>query len=240
MTHPTPHAGQPLLLLPGLLCDRALWAHQIENLSDIADMKVPDLTGHDTIGALAASVLDNAPDRFALAGLSMGGYVAFEILRQAPQRVTRLCLCDTSARPDTDEQRRRREAMLKLARIGKFRGMSPRLLATQVHPDHVEVPEIGGVVLAMTARVGRDAFCRQQAAILSRPDSRPDLPGIKVPTLIIVGADDAQTPPDRSREIMQAVTGAHLHILPRCGHLSPLEQPKAVTALIRDWLSAAV
>lgn len=237
MTHPTPHAGQPLLLLPGLLCDRALWAHQIENLSDIADIRVPNLTGQDTIEGLATSVLDHAPPRFALAGLSMGGYVAFEILRRAPDRVTRLCLIDSSARADTPEQRRRREAMLKLAHMGKFRGMSPRLLATQVHPDHVDVPEIGGVVLAMTQRVGRDAFCRQQSAILSRPDSRPDLSQIKVPTLIIVGADDAQTPPDRSREILAAVTGAHLHILPRCGHLAPLEQPKAVTALMRDWLS---
>ncbi len=238
MMHPTPHARQPLLLLPGLLCDRALWAHQIENLSDIAEPYVPDLTGHDRIGDLADSVLVNAPARFALAGLSMGGYVAFEILRRAPERVTRLCLVDSSARPDTHEQRQRREAMLKLARIGKFRGMSPRLLATQVHPDHVAVPEIGGVVLAMTERVGRDAFCRQQAAILSRPDSRPDLGSIKVPTLVIVGADDGQTPPDRSREIAAAIPDAQLHVLPRCGHLAPLEQPVQVTALMRQWLGA--
>lgn len=236
MMHPTPHARQPLLLLPGLLCDQALWAHQIENLSDIADTLVPDLTGHERIGDLADSVLVNAPDRFALAGLSMGGYVAFEIIRRAPQRVTHLCLIDTSARPDTNEQRQRREAMLKLARIGKFRGMSPRLLSTQVHPDHVAVPEIGGVVLAMTERVGRDAFCRQQAAILSRPDSRPDLGVIKVSTLVIVGADDAQTPPDRSREIAALIPDAQLHILSRCGHLAPLEQPACVTALMREWL----
>lgn len=239
MIHPTPHARQPLLLLPGLLCDQALWAHQIDHLSDIAQIQVPDLTGHDSIGDLADSVLVNAPDRFALAGLSMGGYVAFEIMRRAPERVTRLCLVDTSARPDTAEQRQRREAMLKLARIGKFRGMSPRLLATQVHPDHVAVPEIGGVVLAMTERVGRDAFCRQQAAILSRPDSRPDLGTIRVPTLVIVGADDAQTPPDRSQEIATGIAHAQLHILARCGHLAPLEQPTMVTALLHDWLHAA-
>ncbi|OYQ34194.1 alpha/beta hydrolase [Niveispirillum lacus] len=237
MTPPTPHARQPLLLLPGLLCDRALWAHQIAQLSDIADIQVPDLTGHERIGDLADSVLDSAPARFALAGLSMGGYVAFEIMRRAPERVTRLCLVDTSARPDTAEQRQRREAMLKLARIGKFRGMSPRLLSTQVHPNHVAVPEIGGVVLAMTERVGRDAFCRQQAAILSRPDSRPDLGGIVVPTLVVVGADDAQTPPDRSQEIAAAIRGAQLHILPHCGHLAPLEQPVMVTARMREWLN---
>ena len=154
MMHPTPHARQPLCLLPGLSCDRALWAHQIANLSDLADIQVADLTGHDRIGDLADSVLAEAPERFALAGLSMGGYVAFEILRRAPQRVTRLCLVDSSARPDTAEQRRRREALMKLAGIGKFRGMSSRFLATQVHPDHVAVPEIGGVVLAMTQRVG--------------------------------------------------------------------------------------
>ncbi|GGE75696.1 hydrolase [Niveispirillum cyanobacteriorum] len=188
--------------------------------------------------ALAEAVLAQAPERFALAGLSMGGYVAFEILRRAPQRVTRLCLVDTSARPDTVEQRQRRAAMLKLARIGKFRGMSPRLLSTQVHPDHVAVPEIGGVVLAMTERVGRDAFCRQQAAILSRPDSRPGLAAIAVPTLVIVGADDAQTPPDRSQEIAAAVPGASLYVVPCCGHLAPLEQPELVTGLMREWLLA--
>ncbi|MBJ7414997.1 MAG: alpha/beta fold hydrolase [Niveispirillum sp.] len=238
MTPPTPHARQPLYLLPGLLCDEALWAHQINNLSDIADCTVADLTQADSMEALAETVLAQAPERFALAGLSMGGYVAFEILRRAPERVIRLCLVDTSARPDTVEQRQRREAMLKLARIGKFRGMSPRLLATQVHPDHVAVPEIGGVVLAMTERVGRDAFCRQQASILSRPDSRSGLAAITVPTLVIVGADDAQTPPDRSQEIAAAVRGASLHVIPRCGHLAPLEQPERVTGLMREWLLA--
>ncbi|MFV3073611.1 alpha/beta fold hydrolase [Niveispirillum fermenti] len=237
MMHPTPDARQPLLLLPGLLCDHALWAHQTEQLADIAHCHVPDLTMADSVGGLAAAVLAQAPARFALAGLSMGGYVAMEIMRQAPERVARLCLVDTSARADTDEQRQRRQALLTLARMGRFRGMSPRLLATQVHPDHVEVPEIGGVVLAMTARVGRDAFCRQQSAILSRPDSRPDLPAIRVPTLVIVGAEDAQTPPDRSHEIAGMIRGAALHVIPRCGHLAPLEQPETVTGLMRDWLS---
>lgn len=239
MTHPTPHARQPLLLLPGLLCDQALWAHQVRDLFDIADCRVADLTGADEMRALAEVVLAGAPARFALAGLSMGGYVAFEIMRRAPGRVTRLCLVDTSARPDTPEQRRRREAMLKLAGMGKFRGMSPRLLATQVHPDHVALPEVGGVVLAMTERVGPDAFRRQQAAILSRPDSRPGLAHIRVPTLVIVGADDEQTPPDRSQEIAGQITGATLHVLTHCGHLAPLEQPGAVTALMRAWLGAA-
>jgi pimeloyl-ACP methyl ester carboxylesterase len=196
------------------------------------------LTGQDSVAALAATVLAHAPARFALAGLSMGGYVAFEMLRQAPERVTRLCLVDTSARPDTDEQRQRRTALVKLARMGKFRGMSPRLLATQVHPDHVDVPEIGGVVLAMTERVGRDAFCRQQSAILSRPDSRPGLAAITVPTLVIVGADDQQTPPDRSREIADLIPGARLDMIDHCGHLAPLEQPARVTALMREWLTA--
>lgn len=238
MSHPPQDARQPLLMLPGLLCDRALWAHQISGLSDIADCHVPDLTGQDSVKELAAAVLAHAPERFALAGLSMGGYVSFEILRQAPGRVTRLCLVDTSARPDNDEQRQRRTALVKLARMGKFRGMSPRLLATQVHPDHVDVPEIGGVVLAMTERVGRDAFCRQQSAILSRPDSRPDLPGIAVPTLVIVGADDQQTPPDRSQEIASLIPAARLEMLGHCGHLAPLEQPSRVTALMREWLAA--
>lgn len=236
MMHPSHDARLPLLLLPGLLCDAALWAHQIGSLSDLARPIVADLTRADNVAAMADQVLDAAPPRFALAALSMGGYVAFEIMRRAPARVAGLCLIDTTARPDTEEQRARRRALLHLARGGKFKGVTPRLIPTLVHPDHADEPAIAGVVMAMAERVGRDAFIRQQNAIIGRTDSRPGLSAITLPTLCIVGAQDQVTPPDRLAEVAAAVPGARLVQLSPCGHLAPLEQPDKVSLLMREWL----
>ncbi|MBK1658660.1 alpha/beta fold hydrolase [Paracraurococcus ruber] len=226
----------PLLLLPGLLCDARLWQDQVAGLSGLAACRIADTTLDDGLPAMARRALAAAPDRFALCGLSMGGYLAFEILRQAPQRVTRLALLDTSARPDTPEQARRRRGLMALTRTGQFRGVTPRLLPQLVHPDHVAGP-VGQSVMAMAERVGREAFLRQQAAILGRPDSRPDLPGIRVPTLVAVGEADALTPPDLAAEIAAGIPGAVLRRLSGCGHLPPIEMPEAVTALLRDWLT---
>lgn len=125
----------PLILLPGLLCDGALWAHQSRYLEEVADVSVADLTRHDGVAAMAAAVLEAAPPRFAVAGLSMGGYVALEIARQAPDRVVKLALLDTNARADTDEQRRRRRGLMALANQGEFRGVTPRLLPMLIHPS---------------------------------------------------------------------------------------------------------
>jgi pimeloyl-ACP methyl ester carboxylesterase len=237
MTHPPQDARLPLLLLPGLLCDRALWAHQGVALADIAEIQVADLTIADSVAAMAGQVLATAPARFALAGLSMGGYVAMEIMRRAPERVLGLCLVDTTARPDTDEQRERRIALIKLAKMGKFKGVTPRLLPALIHPDRADDPAVAGVVLQMAERVGRDAFLRQQNAILGRIDSRPFLTDITVPTLCIVGRDDAITPPDRLEEVAAAVPGGRCVVLDHCGHLAPLEQPDQTSALMRQWLT---
>lgn len=237
MTHPPQDARLPLLLLPGLLCDHALWAHQVAALADIADAQVADLTQADSVAAMATQVLATAPARFALAGLSMGGYVAMEIMRRAPERVLGLCLVDTTARPDTDEQRERRMALIKLAKMGKFKGVTPRLLPALIHPDRADDPAVAGVVLEMAERVGRDAFLRQQSAILGRIDSRPFLGAIQVPTLCIVGRDDAITPPDRLEEVAAAVPYGRCMVLDHCGHLAPLEQPDQTSALMREWLT---
>ncbi|MDN3567959.1 alpha/beta fold hydrolase [Paeniroseomonas aquatica] len=224
-----------LLLLPGLLCDAALWEAQVAGLEGLARCQVAEVTADDSLPAMAARALAAAPPRFALAGLSMGGYLAFEVLRQAPGRVTRLALLDTSARPDTPEQARRRRGLMALTRSGQFKGVTPRLLPQLVHPDHLAGP-VGGAVMAMAERVGREAFLRQQAAILGRPDSGPDLPGLRLPTLVAVGEADALTPPALAAEIAAAIPGARLHRIPGCGHLPPLEAPAAVTALLRGWL----
>lgn len=227
----------PLVFLPGLLCDAALWHHQQQGLNDIATMSVADLTRADNIPALAQYVLDNAPPRFALAGLSMGGYVAQEMMRQAPARVSHLALINTSARADTPETHRRRQGLIGLAHHGKFKGVTPRLLPQLIHPDRLHDAPLCQLVMDMAERVGRDAFVSQQKAILGRVDGRADLPNITVPTLIIVGAEDAISPRDHAEEMAALIPTAELHVLPHCGHLSPLEQPDTVTALLRSWLA---
>ena len=159
----------PLALLPGLLTDRALWAHQIEALADLADSRVADFTTQGSIVGMARSVLDMMPARFALAGLSMGGYVALEVLRQAPERVGLLALLDTKARLDSPARAAARKAFIAQARTGAFKGVSRWALEMYVHPDRVADAGLVDAVLAMTARVGRDAFLSQQAAIMDRP-----------------------------------------------------------------------
>lgn len=227
-----------LILLPGLLCDARLWRDQARALEAVAAPEVADLSRDDSLDDMARRVLRAAPERFALAGLSMGGYVALAVTRLAPERVSHLCLLDTSARADTEEQRRRRRGLIALARTGRFRGVTPQLLPLLLHPDRLDDAALVGEVTAMADRVGRDAFLRQQAAILGRPDARPGLGALRVPTLVAVGDADALTPPELSREMASLIPGARLAELPRCGHLSTLEMPDAVAALMRAWLAA--
>lgn len=226
----------PLVLLPGLLCDAALWQPQVEGLADLADCRVADLSRHQSVAELAAAALERAPPRFALAGLSMGGYVAFEILRQAPERVARLALLDTTARADSPEQSRRRRGLIQLAEKGNFKGVTPRLLPLLIAERFLEDDALTSVIIGMAGRIGRDAFLNQQKAIMSRPDSRTELPGIKIPTLILCGREDALTPPDRHEEMAEAIPDADLVVLGGCGHLSTLERPAEVTTALRAWL----
>lgn len=226
-----------LLLLPGLLCDARLWRDQVEGLADLADITVPDLTLDDSVGAMAARVLARAPARFALGALSMGGYVAFEILRQAPQRVERLALLSTSARADPPKRAAVRRASLALAERGRFAGVTRKLLPQLVHASRVDTP-VGEEVMAMAERVGRDAFLRQQRAILERPDSQPLLPTLSMPTVVGVGDDDRMTAPVESRILQTGIAGARLHVFTDCGHLPPMEKPRETNDLLRAWLTA--
>lgn len=226
-----------LILLPGLLCDDALWAHQAAFLDEVADVTVADLTREDNLPDMARHVLARAPERFALAGLSMGGYVAQEIMRQAPERVSCLALLDTNARADTPEQSERRKALMAEAEHGKFKGIGPKLLPNLVHPDHAKDEAIAATVLAMAERVGKDAFLRQQNAIMHRVDGRADLARVDCPTLVLCGEDDAMTPVKVHQEMAEAVgDNAELVTLEHCGHLSPIERPEAVSAALFDWL----
>ena len=224
------------MLLPGLLCDPALWDHQVRFLADVADIQIADLTRTDSMAGMAEAALAAAPPRFALAGLSMGGYVSLEIMRQAPERVLKLALLDTGARADTAEQTERRRSLIALAEAGKFDEIPPRLRPLWVHPDRQGEEELIQAITDMGKRVGPEAFLRQQKAIMGRPDSRPDLPRIDCPALVLCGREDASTPLELSVEMSSLIPNARLSIIEQCGHLSTMERPHAVTAMLRDWL----
>lgn len=227
----------PLIFLPGLLCDAALWTHQLAHLKDISAPSVATLTEQDSISAMARHVLEGAPERFALCGLSMGGYVAQEIMRQAPERVEKLALIDTSPRADSPEQYERRKGLIALAKTGKFKGVTPKLLPLLLSPEHLKNEALCQVVMDMAERMGREAFVRQQTAIMGRVDGRESLSCITCPTLVIVGREDALTPLEHAQEMASGIRGAELVVIEQCGHLAPLEQPQATTALLRLWLS---
>jgi pimeloyl-ACP methyl ester carboxylesterase len=227
----------PLLLLPGLLCDSALWDAQVSALSGRYDLRVADLTRDDAIPAMAARAAACMPPRFAVAALSMGGYVAFEMLRLMPERVARLCPFDTSARPDTPDQARRRRGLIALTRTGRFRGVNPRLLPELLHPDNLGDTAIREIVTGMALRVGKEAFIRQQTAILGRPDSRPGLARIAVPALVCTGEADRFIPPEHAVEIAEGIPGARLRVIPGSGHLPPLERPAEVNTLLAAWMA---
>lgn len=228
--------GYPLVLVPGLLCDAAVWAHQIAYMEDVADCHVGDTRRDDSIDGMARTILNAAPDSFALAGLSMGGYVALEIMRQAPERVTRLALLDTAATPDDEERRAYRRDLIKLAETGEFKGVAPRLLPQFIHADRLQDGNLTDAVMEMTQRVGKEAFVRQQTAIMERIDSRPSLGEIRVPTLVLCGRQDILTPVERHEEIAAAIPSARLSIIEDSGHLTTMESPQAVTVMMRDWL----
>ena len=225
-----------LILVPGLLCDEALWDPQLRFLSDISLMTVGESHLDDSFPEMAARILASAPDRFSLAGLSMGGYVCMEIMAQAPERVERLALFDTSARADSSDQTRRRKALIELASIGKFKGVTPRLLPLLIHSDRRSDETLTQSIIDMAGRIGQDGFLRQQTAIMNRPDRRGEITSYEIPTMIVCGRQDALTPVDLHEEMADLIPEARLCIIEECGHLPTLERPYAATALMRDWL----
>ncbi|WP_417695362.1 alpha/beta fold hydrolase [Roseibium sp.] len=228
---------EPIVLIPGLLCTETLYAPQISAFSD-RPILVADHRQHNSIEAIARSVLDKAPDAFALAGLSMGGYVAMEIMRIAPQRVTRLALMDTNARADTQEQTDRRQVLIRMTRERGFDKVPHLLYPGFVHANRAADENLKSVVLEMAEETGPDAFIRQTEAIIGRLDSRPSLGDITCPTLVLVGDGDTLTPPDLAREMHEHISGSELMVVPDCGHLSTLEAPNAVTDALKAWIGS--
>lgn len=228
----------PTVLIPGLACSARLYAAQVSELWRHGPVLVADHRGGDSMAALAEQILATAPVRFNLVGLSMGGYISFEILRRSPERVARLALLDTTARPDTPEQTERRTTQIGLAADGKFVevvDMLYPLLFSAARQHDTAMRELSHV---MARECGADAFVRQQTAIMGRPDSRPDLVSISCPTLVLVGEEDQLTPPDRAEEMAEAIPDARLVAVADCGHLSTLDQPEAVNAALTWWLSS--
>jgi len=218
------------------MCDQHLWAHQITHLTELADCQVADTRRGSSMEALAEAILDAAPPRFALAGLSMGGLISHAIMARAPERVTRLALIGTNARCDTPEQTARRRGLMDMARDGRFESITQLLMPALVHPSRLHDSALTDTVLAMARNIGPEAFLRQTEAIIERPARLEALRHYRVPTLIVVGREDAITPVELHEEMAAAIPGSELVIIEDCGHLSTLEQPQAVSALLRRWL----
>ena len=226
----------PVVLIPGLLASPRLYAEQIPELWRFGPVTVADHTRDETMGAIARRILAAAPPKFALVGLSMGGYISFEIMRIAPERVVKLALLDTSARPDLPEQSETRRAQIADAKSGRLLDVLDRAFPTWVHPARHDDKALRDLTISMAREVGVEGYVRQQQANISRVDSRPTLAAIRCPTLVLVGEQDGLTTPERAAEIANGISGARLVTVPECGHMSAVEQPQKVTAALVDLL----
>ena len=226
----------PLLLVPGLASSARIYAPVIPLLWRLGPVMVANHIRDDSMGAIARRILAEAPPRFALAGHSMGGYIAFEIMRQAPERVTKLALINTQARPDTPEATERRRGLMARARRGELRMVREETFPELVHPSRRDDTEILKLVHAQDEDVGVEGYLRQQTAIIARVDSRPTLATIECPTLVLTGDADNTIPNALSKEMADGIAGARLVILERCGHLPQPEQPEATAAALAEWL----
>ncbi|WP_339634834.1 alpha/beta hydrolase [uncultured Sneathiella sp.] len=227
-----------LVLIPGLLCTGDLWRDQIDALDDIANITVADHTRDDTVPAIASRLLSEAPERFALAGLSMGGYIALEVMRQAPERVTHLAIMDSRAIADTPEEGQRRLDFINLVEKGSaFKGVTRSLLPILIHPSRLEDEELTDRIFKMAEDVGKEAFIRQERALLAREVLWDVLKTISCPTLVLSGADDKLIPASVQREMAVEIPTAQYVEIPECGHLPTMEEPEITSKYMRHWLA---
>ncbi|MGC2775759.1 MAG: alpha/beta hydrolase [Bradyrhizobium sp.] len=226
----------PLVLVPGLISSPRIYAPVIPALWRLGPVMVANHIRDDGMASIARRILAEAPPRFALAGHSMGGYIAFEIMRQAPERVGRLALINTQARPDTPEASARRRTMITRAKDGDYHGVVDELFAGFVHPSRQDDPHLRQLVHDMANEVGVEGFVRQQTAVMARPDSRPTLTAIRCPTLILTGDTDNTIPNSLSKEMADEIAGSWLVVLDHCGHLPQPEQPEETAQALVEWL----
>jgi pimeloyl-ACP methyl ester carboxylesterase len=222
-----------LLLLPGLLCDKTIWREEADSLRELADIAIPDFRYVRSIEAMARVALDMAPERFSLAGHSLGGRVALEIFRMAPHRVDRLAVMDTGVHPRSAGEEAKRQELIDLARSSGMRALAARWLPPMLHPDHMAMLE---PLTEMVERSTPATFENQQRALLDRPDARPVLSKIQCPALVLCGRQDAWSPVAQHEQIAADIPHSRLIIVEDSGHMAPFEQPEAVTSALRDWL----
>lgn len=231
-SHPT------LVLLPGLAADAVMWRAQLDALAGWKP-RVADVNGHhDSIESMATALLAQHPGELILCGASMGGIVAMEAARQAPERIAGLALLGTNARPETDDMRVLREAAIELFAKGQVREVIEPNVAFAFHPDQSQDAALTGAYLDFVLRAGAAQLIRQNRAIIARPDARAHLPQLRCPVLVMCGDADQLTPPECSHEIAALVPGARLVMVPRCGHMLTMEKPEMVNATLQAWLAS--
>jgi pimeloyl-ACP methyl ester carboxylesterase len=236
-----PNHRQPLLLLPGLICDQTAWQHQIDALSDIAVCTCPDYGSLDSLPAMAEAVLHSAPERFSIAGHSMGGRIALQIYRLAPNRVARIALLNTGSSPlptgeAGKEEARKRGELVALAQSKGMRVMLQQWLPPMIAPARINDTVLVNSIIEMMSRKPPQIFAAQVRALLSRPDATPLLDQIRCPALLLTGREDGWSPHAQHGAMAAKIAGSTLVIVPDCGHMSMMEQPDQVSAALRAWL----
>ena len=233
-------APRHLLLLPGLACDAEVWKHQARALGEIAGVQVIDYSASDSIEEMARVALERAPERFALAGHSMGGRVATEIMRRAPERVIGLALLDTAYRPlqpgeAGEREKAERAGYVKIAQTQGMRAMARTWLQKMVHPSRLTDEPLVESIVEMMGRKPPEIFVSQIKALLGRPDATPVLAAIRCPTLVLCGREDAWSVLDVHRDMAARIAGAKLAVIDNCGHMATMERPEEVTAALAEW-----
>lgn len=234
-------ATRTLILLPGLLCDETVWREQLAAFRPEFECRVAGYGSLETLQSMATHVLTSAPERFAIAGHSMGGRIAFEVVRQAPHRVTHLAVLDTGFRPlaggDAGEREKEgRYGLLAIAREQGMRAMAAKWTPPMLHPGRREDPALLEEIAAMFDRKTPEIYAAQINALLTRPDCTGLLPQIDCPALVLTGREDAWSTPKQHEEIAAAIPGSELVIVPDCGHMSTMEQPTHLTFALRKWI----
>ena len=232
-----------LILVPGLLCDDAVWVHQAAELQNIADITIADHCSMDSFQAMADAILECAPQRFALAGHSMGGRVAFQLLRQAPERIVGVALLDTAYTPRAtgvagEMEAKQRYGLLERARKQGMRSMGTEWIQRMVHPERLSDEQLMNAILDMIARKTPEIFAAQIKALLERPDATDVLGQIQCPALVLCGRQDFWSVLAHHEEMASMIPHSHLVIIENCGHMSTMERPAEVTAALREWLTS--
>jgi pimeloyl-ACP methyl ester carboxylesterase len=230
-----------LILVPGLLCDHAVWEHQSRALQDVAEITIPDHGSRNSFSSMADAILEGAPPRFALAGHSMGGRVAFQIFQKARERITGLALLDTAATPrragsEGDAEAEQRYKLLEKAKTDGMRAMGREWLQRMVHPDRLSDTQLIGAILDMIERKTPEIFAAQIQALLTRPDATKLLREIECPAVVLCGRQDFWSVLAHHEEMASMIPHSRLIVIENCGHMSTMERPVEVTAALREWV----